>query len=104
MGKWMSKWNAIDINSRGIVSVVMQMNDTDIKTVMDVLLHSNKANEMPPKYRRYFSNLEMEDELLFYKHHGKRLLVAPPEIRPEILELGHAQFLSGHQGIFRTHQ
>ena len=46
----------------------------------------------------------MENDLLMYNHHNNYLAVCPSKLSPEILDLSHSQWFSGHFGIFKTHK
>ena len=105
-------WTAIDV---GVVDfeltnysmnelLIEQLNDCEIKTVIDYLQKKSKVGEIPKYFRKHLSKLSIVDELLCYNHHGNMLIVTPKTLRDEILELGHSQFYSGHFGTFKTHR
>ena len=60
---------------------------------------------VPKAYKRYICKLSLNREgIIVYTHHGDEKIVAPSFIRKDILELCHSAYLSGHQGIYKTHQ
>ena len=46
----------------------------------------------------------MVDGLLTYSYHGNCLIVAPKNIRSQIMIIAHSHFLGGHFGVFKTHR
>ena len=81
--------------------VAMQRNDAILEQVIEGL----KTNsEIPKVYRMSKNKLFIENDLLMYNHHGYNLVVAPSEIRLEILDMCHSQWCSGHFGVFKTHK
>lgn len=62
------------------------------------------VNDFPQQFRQFTSNLCLENGILFFKHRGNNLFVVPAEMRNYLLHLAHSQFLSGHQGRYKTNQ
>ena len=81
--------------------VAMQRNDAIVRQVLDGV---NNNHDIPKMYRISKNKLFVKDDLLMYNHHGHNLVVAPSEIRLEILNLCHSQWCSGHFGAFKTHK
>ena len=80
---------------------VKQRNDLEIQEVRDSIARKAK---LPKTYNKFTNKLLIENDILWYKHHGRKIYIAPREDREEILELGHSQALSGHFGTFKTHR
>ena len=80
---------------------VKQRNDKEIREVRDSIAQTAK---LPKPYNKSTNNLLIANDILWYKHHGRKIYVAPQEDREEILKLGHSQALSGHFGTFKTHR
>ena len=59
---------------------------------------------LPSLFNRFEPQLQLYDGILSYFHRGQRFFVVPADMKREMLELAHSQFLSGHQGRYKTHQ
>ena len=59
---------------------------------------------LPSLFKRSEPQLHLDDGILLYYHRGKKLFVVPTDMKSELLELAHSQFLSGCQGRYKTHQ
>ena len=59
---------------------------------------------LPSLFKKFQPRLHLEDAILLYYHHGRKLFVVPTDMKTKMLELAHSQFLSGHQGRYKTHQ
>ena len=55
-------------------------------------------------FNRFEPQLKLYDGILLYYNRGQKLFVVPTDMKSEMLELAHSQFLSGHQGRYKTHQ
>ena len=49
-------------------------------------------------FNRFEPQLKLYDGILLYYNRGQKLFVVPTDMKSEMLELAHSQFLSGHQG------
>ena len=57
------------------------------------------------KYKKQLSNISRRsDGVIVISVKGELKIIPPAKYKKEILELCHNNFLSGHQGIFKTHQ
>ena len=104
--------NAIDV---GIVDLELtnydvgelleeQLNDIEIRSVINHLENKACAGEIGKCYKKHLSKLTIANGELCYTHHNNILFVTPTSLREEILESGHSQFYSGHFETFKTHQ
>ena len=60
---------------------------------------------MRSNYRAHLNQVFIDDSgILNYKRKQGDCIITPELFRQEILQLCHASYLSGHQGIFKTHQ
>ena len=59
---------------------------------------------LPSSFKRLEPQLHLDDGIFLYYHHRQKLFVVPSEMKTEMLELAHSQFLSGHQWRYKTHQ
>ena len=59
---------------------------------------------LPKEFKRKSELLTMVDGLLTYSYHGNCLIVAPKNIRSQIMIIAHSHFLGGHFGVFKTHR
>ena len=84
---------------------IKQLNDDDLAVIFDFLEKPTEHTaDFPEQSRQFKPNIIQENGVLFRKHHGNNLYVVPTEMREELLHLAHSQFLSGHQGRYKTHQ
>ena len=78
---------------------VKQRNDLEIHEVRDSIARTTK---LPIAYNRFTNQLLIENDILWYKHHGRKIYVAPREDSEEILKLGHSQAFKTHHQILDT--
>ena len=84
---------------------VKQLNDPELSLVIDYFESVTKPKSMLPSlFKRYEPQLHLDYGILFYYRRGQKLFVVPTDMKSEMLELAHSQFLSGHQGRYKTHQ
>ena len=84
---------------------VKQLNDPELSLVIDYFESVTKPKSMLPSiFKRWEPQLHLDDGILLYYHRGQKLFVVPTDMKSEMLELAHSQFLSGHQGRYKTHQ
>ena len=78
---------------------IKQLNDPELSLVIDYFESVTKPKSMLPSlFKRYEPQLHLNDGILLYYHHGQKLFVVPTDMKTEMLQLAHSQFLSGHQG------
>ena len=78
--------------------------DEHLLSIINKIKFENVKIDIPKEYRHYFHNMTMENEILYFNHHGNRLIIAPQKFCSEIIELSHCSYLSGHFGIYKTHR
>ena len=81
-----------------------QMNDEDISLIIKYLNNKESYVNVNRRFKRFISCLLLVDGVLYYKRREKYLFVCPEVLRAELLQFSHAEFYSGHQGMFKTHQ
>ena len=67
-----------------------QLNDIEIRSVINYLENRNCAGEIPKCYKKHLSKSTVVNGLLCYTHHSRILVVTPKALRKEILELVHS--------------
>ena len=70
-------------------------------TILKVLQNSNQC------YLYYLKDLNhncIGDDILLYYHRGQKFFVVPADMKSEMLDLAHSQFLSSHQGRYETYR
>ena len=80
-----------------------QREDIELAEIIHIRTNNTKKR-LPVHYRRFQCKLIIENDILYYNHHGNKLIVAPSKFRNEIIELCHSNYLSGHFGIFKSHK
>ena len=65
------------------------------------VIHKGAIHLVPSKN---INKLLLKDDILYYKYHGKNLIVATKSFHSEIIQLSHSVYLSGHFGTFKTRQ
>ena len=84
---------------------VKQLCDPELSLVIDYFESVTKPKSMLPSlFKRYEPQLHSDDGILLYYHRGQKLFVVPTDMKTEMSQLAHSQFLSGHQGRYKTHQ
>ena len=73
-----------------------RLNDPELSIVVDYFESAAKPKSMLPSLFKKF-----EPQLLPY-HRRQKLFEVPNDTKSEMLELAHSQFLSGHQGRYKT--
>ena len=85
-----------------------QQNDPIIHglyTYLSKQVNSSNTVQVNKSYAKYIDKLSINtDRIVVFNHKGEEKIVVPPCSRKDILELCHNGYLSGHQGIYKTHQ
>lgn len=81
-----------------------QKTDEDLNAIFKCLKYGCGPALFPKEFRAAYGKLAIKNDILVYCHHGDFLIVAPEELRKEILELCHAHWSAGHFGRYKTHR
>ena len=87
--------------------LAMQRNDASMHELRDYLndKDSDKMKSVHKPFRKYIDKLSLNREgIIVYTHHDAEKVLAPSRFRKDILHMCHSSYLSGHQGIYKTHQ
>ena len=87
--------------------MLKQKEDNMLHEVYKYLLAPNDANQQNVSrlFRKYLNKLAINSEgIMIFKLMGEEKIVAPRICRDDIIEMCHGSFLSGHQGVCKTHQ
>ena len=81
-----------------------QMEDTELHFLYLYLTGKQDKESVHKSYRRFLNRISIDEGLLQYKHHNRYCVILPSELRQEIISACHADWATGHFGIYKSHQ
>ena len=81
-----------------------QMEDTELHFLYLYLTRKQDKESVHKSYRRFLNKILIDEGLLQYKHHNRYCVILPSELRQETIPACHANWATGHFGIYKSHQ
>ena len=81
-----------------------QMEDAELHFLHLHLTGKQDKESVHKSYQRFLYRISVDEGLLQYKHHGRYYIILPSELWQEIISACHANFATGHFGIYKSHQ
>ena len=70
---------------------------------MEIKKENKAVTNIPSNFSKHIHNVYLIEDILYYQHNEKHLVIVPLEIQTKIIKFSHCTSSSGHFGIHKTH-